>query len=144
MPIIASSMVILSQLPLTCRKLSRSGMAFCVMSAKNRHSNTNSPGLFNELPGPSLISLEATGFRQSFKVLPYHPPLLKVESGEFAMKSVSQIVLGTVAAALMMISVGCQPPKPPAPASSGSEATATDNTTGNTTAGSETPAGETP
>lgn len=60
------------------------------------------------------------------------------------MKSVSQITLSTIAAGLMMLSLGCQPPKPPAPAPSETEPAATDNTTANTTAGSETPVGETP
>lgn len=67
--------------------------------------------------------------------------------GEHTMKSASKLLLGTMAAALLTLSVGCQPPKPPAPAESGESgtaATASDNMTSNTTAGSETPAGETP
>jgi hypothetical protein len=65
------------------------------------------------------------------------------------MNTASKILLGTAAAALMTLSLGCQPPKPPAPVSAENASVASDNTTGsnttgNTTAGSETPLGETP
>ena len=66
------------------------------------------------------------------------------------MKTASRILLGTVAAALMTFSLGCQPPKPPAPVEAKVEPApvpsdnTTSNTTSNMTAGSETPVGETP
>ncbi|QDV86756.1 hypothetical protein TBK1r_57760 [Stieleria magnilauensis] len=74
---------------------------------------------------------------------------------ENPMKNVLRILAGSAAAALMTFSLGCQPPKPPAPAADSSEpaATVTSNTsgsnttsnmTGNTTTASETPVGETP
>ena len=66
--------------------------------------------------------------------------------GENDMKTVSRMILGLIAAALVSISLGCQPPKPPAPAPAPGETedAGSDNTTGNTTTGSETPVGETP
>ena len=59
------------------------------------------------------------------------------------MKKKTQMIFGTVAAALLTVSLGCEPAKPPAPEAPAADA-AGDNTTGNTTAGAETPAGETP
>ncbi|QEF97532.1 hypothetical protein Mal15_15720 [Stieleria maiorica] len=69
------------------------------------------------------------------------------------MSNASRTFLGTAAAALMVFSLGCQPPKPPAPetaesvaatSSNTSTSNTTSNMTGNTTAASETPVGETP
>ena len=72
------------------------------------------------------------------------------------MKTKTQILFSTVAAALLTVSLGCEPPKPPAPDNGAGVTAAGDNTTGtsnmtgssnmtgNTTAGSETPVGETP
>ncbi|WP_182867240.1 hypothetical protein [Stieleria mannarensis] len=66
------------------------------------------------------------------------------------MSNASRTLLGTAAAALMVFSLGCQPPKPPAPetaepvAAETSTSNTTSNMTGNTTAASETPVGETP
>ncbi|WP_235908880.1 hypothetical protein [Roseiconus nitratireducens] len=59
------------------------------------------------------------------------------------MKSVSRFLLGTMAAGLLSFSLGCEPPKPPAPVEEPT-AEVSDNTTANTTAGTETPVAETP
>ncbi|MCD0461305.1 hypothetical protein U8335_03115 [Roseiconus lacunae] len=62
------------------------------------------------------------------------------------MKKVLCNLLGISAVTLALVSIGCQPPKPPAPETPAGETedAASDNTTSNTTAAAETPAVETP
>lgn len=67
----------------------------------------------------------------------------------------SRTVCGVIAAGLMTFTIGCEPPRPPAPekedvieepveVSSNTSGNTTGNTTGNVTGASETPIGETP
>lgn len=59
-------------------------------------------------------------------------------------KMLARTLIGSAAAVLLTVAVGCEPAKPPAPETEEPVAAESSNTTSNTTAGSETPVSETP
>ncbi|MEM6472729.1 MAG: hypothetical protein AAF802_24420 [Planctomycetota bacterium] len=73
------------------------------------------------------------------------PPTFQQALPESTMKSFARLLTLCAAAGLLTLTLGCEPPKPPAPETDDAAETSTaSNTSDNTTADGGAPAGETP